>query len=277
MSPRSTEGVAAGPSRANDVTSQLNTYGSGRRLSDNVAASLLAEVTSGAYVTGQRLPPEREMAIHFGVSRTVIREAMESLTSRGVVTVRPGSGVFVARAQVSAATESLRLLVLGASELSYEQVHEVRESLEGRIAELAAERATEADRERLRHALADLDAAITGEDYARADGGFHLVVADLAHNQLLRIVLEAVGDVILEVRRRVAYLPAARRRVTADHQLIAEAILRSDPGEARRAMEEHLAHSRDIVLDLDRSVEIARRGSTRMANDDAGNRARPGG
>lgn len=273
--PQSPETGAARRSRASAVTPKLDAFGSGRRLSDSVAAALLAELTEGGYATGERLSPEREMAIRFGVSRTVIREAMKSLTSRGVVTVRPGSGVFVAEAQASAASESLRQLVLGASELSYEQVYEVRESLEGRIAELAAGRATEDDLERLRRALADLDAAITGEEYAHADGAFHLVVADIAHNQLFRIVLEAVGDVMLEVRRRVAYVPAARKRVTADHRLIAATILRGDPGAARQAMEEHLAHSRDIVLDLDRSLQTARRRAAPKDADDADPAVRP--
>ncbi len=228
------------------------------RLSDGVADALIAELRSGGYVVGQRLAPEREMALQFGVSRTVIREALKSLASRGVVSVRPGSGVFVARAEASAATESIRLLILGASALGYEQVYEVRESLEGRIAELAAERASDADRDRLRAALRAFDAAVTGEEYARADGAFHLVIADLAHNELFRIVLEAVGDVMLEVRRRVAYVPSARRRVSVDHRRIAGAILGGDAAEARRLREEHLAHSREIVLALDRSTRAAR-------------------
>jgi GntR family transcriptional repressor for pyruvate dehydrogenase complex len=228
------------------------------RLSDQVAAGLQHEITSGGYLPGQRLPPEREMAVRFGVSRTVIREAMKSLSSRGVITVRPGSGVFVAQGQASAATESLRLLVLGTSALGYEQVYEVRESLEGRVAALAAERATEADMVLLHEAQEALDMAVTGEDYASADGDFHLVIADLAHNQLFRIVLEAIGDVMLEVRRRVAYVPAARARVTADHHAIAEAILARDAATARRLMEEHLAHSREIVREIDRSADRAR-------------------
>ena len=250
------------------VTSQLDSYGQGRRLSDNVAAALLAKVTSGEYSAGDRLPPEREMAIRFGVSRTVIREAMKSLASRGVVAVRAGSGVFVARAQASAAAASLRLLVLGESELNYEQVNEVRETLEVRIAELAAARATDADRERLRRALGDQETAVTGEDYARADGAFHLAIADSSHNQLFRIVLEAVGDVMLEVRRRVAYMPTARERVTADHRVIAAAIVRADAAEAAREMEQHLAHSREIVLELDRSVRTARSRSAGATDGD---------
>ena len=233
--------------------------GGARRLSDGVAMNLIAEITGEGYPVGQRLPPEREMATRFGVSRTVIREAMNALASRGVVTVRPGSGVYVAQGHASAASESLRLLVRGASKLSYEQVYEVRESVAARVAELAARRATAADRARLRRALEDLDAAVSGEEYARADGAFHLVIADLAHNVLFRIVLEAVGDVMLEVRRRVAYVPAARRRVTTDHRQIARAILDGDAAAARRHMEEHLAHSRDIVLDLDQSIRSAPR------------------
>lgn len=257
-----TEAVSAGASRP---APELDAFGVGGRLSDNVAKALIAEITGGSYAVGQRLPPEREMAIRFGVSRTVIREAMKALNSRGFVTVRPGSGVFVAEGQASAASESLRLLVHGASELNYEQVYEVRATLEGRVAACAAERATAADHARLRDALAALDTAVSGEEYAQADGAFHLVIADMAHNQLFRIVLEAVGDVMLEVRRWVAYVPAARKRVTADHREIADAILRRDPGAAQRAMEEHLAHSLDIVLDLDVSVRRARDGAPRTA------------
>ncbi len=194
------------------------------------------------------------MAVRFGVSRTVIREAVASLQSRGMVIVRPGSGVFVASGQASVAKELLRLLVLGTKDLDYAQVYEVRTALEGHVAALAAERATDADRDGLRHALDALDSASTGEDYARADGGFHLVVADSAHNRLFRIVLEAVGGMMLEVRRRVAYLPTARERVSADHRRIADAITKGDPAGARLAMEEHLAHSREIVLELDRQA-----------------------
>jgi GntR family transcriptional regulator, transcriptional repressor for pyruvate dehydrogenase complex len=238
-------------SRGDGVAAQLDDFGAGRRLSDAVAAALLAELTSGGHQPGDRLAPEREMALRFGVSRTVIREAVTSLQSRGVVIVRPGSGVFVASGQALAAKESLRLLVLGTRELDYGQVYEVREALEGRIAELAAERATEEDGVALRRVLDDLDAAITGDDYALADGAFHLVVADAAHNRLFRIVLDAVGDMIIEVRRRVAYQPAARERVAVDHRLIADRILHGDRAGARHAMEEHLAHSRELVSELD--------------------------
>jgi DNA-binding FadR family transcriptional regulator len=199
------------------------------------------------------------MSLRFGVSRTVVREAIKSLSSRGVVAVRPGSGVFVTRAQATAATESLRLLVLGTSELSYEHVCEVREPLEGLVAELAAERASPADFDRLQDALAGIDNAITGDDYARADGSFHLVIADLAHNRLFRIMLEAVGDVMVELRRRVAYSSSARARVTADHHAIADAIFRRDGPLARRLMVEHLAHSRDIAVELDQSNDEALR------------------
>jgi len=255
MPPRSGNQVGI---RAHDSGLRVDLDGTGRRLSDHVAAALLERVTSGEYSAGDRLPPEREMATRFGVSRTVIREATKALASRGIVEVRPGAGIFATSAHASAAAESLRLLVLGAADLSYEQVHEVRETLEGRIAALAAVRSTESDLDHLRDRLADLDNAITGEAYARADGAFHLVIADLAGNPLFRIILEAVGDVMLEVRRRVAYVPEARRRVTADHRRIAAAIERGDAEEARVEMEQHLAHSLAIVLELDRSVRSAR-------------------
>jgi GntR family transcriptional regulator, transcriptional repressor for pyruvate dehydrogenase complex len=230
----------------------------GHRLSDAVAASLLTELTSGAVAAGERLPPERELGIRFGVSRTVIRDAIQALAARGVIVVRPGAGIFVANAHASAATESLRLLVRGSDELSYEQVYEVRATIEVRVAGLAAERATDQEVDRLRAALAQLEAAVTGEEHAVADGEFHLTLASLAHNPLYRVLLEAVGDLMMDVRRGSAYLPGARERITADHRRIVDAVATREPAAAREAMEEHLSHSREIVRSLDETLSQSR-------------------
>jgi GntR family transcriptional repressor for pyruvate dehydrogenase complex len=224
-----------------------------RVLSDALAATLLAELTSGAFAPGDRLPPERELGVRYGVSRTVVREAIRSLVSRGVVAVRPGAGVFVARADSSVAIESLRILLRRSPQMSYETVYELRQTIEERVVELAAERALESEFDRLRDALTRTYTAPTPEAYAIADSEFHRSLASLAHNELFEIVLEVVGDIMMDIRRQVAYLPAASKRVAADHQRIADAVIRRDVAGARQAMKAHLGHSRDIVLQLDES------------------------
>ena len=227
------------------------------RLSDMIVATLMAELTSSTYAPGDRLPPEREIGLRFGVSRTVVRDAMRLLAFRGVVDVRPGSGVFVARADATAATESLRIMLQGSIDLGYEKVHEVRETIEARIVELAAERATDDELARLDELLVRMVAATTGEDFAVADSEFHLALADLAHNEMFRLLLEAIGDVMIEVRRQTAYMPGAREHAAEDHRSIATALAGRDAPAAREAMAQHLGRVRSTVRELDESARRA--------------------
>src|SRR5438128_5519835 len=111
------------------------------RLSDKVAEMMLETIFSRRLQVGDRLPSERELGEQFGVSRTVIREAVRALVAKGVIEVRSGSGLRVAAVDASAVRESMSLFLRGAT-LNYEKVHEVRRLLETHIAGLAAERAT---------------------------------------------------------------------------------------------------------------------------------------
>jgi len=249
--------TSAHPSLAEDVSFLKDEHGTGhphdpgRRLSDVVASSLLMKLTSGAFAPGNRLPPEREMAVLYGVSRTVVREAIRWLASRGVVVVRPGAGVFVASADSSVATDSLTILLQRSPGMSYEKIYEVRETIEVRLVELAAERALDSEFDRLRQALARIRAAPTREAAAIADAEFHRTVARLAHNELFEIILEVISGAMVEIRREAAYLPGASEQFAIDHERIADAVMRRDVAGARQAEKDHLDHSRDIVLQLD--------------------------
>jgi GntR family transcriptional repressor for pyruvate dehydrogenase complex len=210
------------------------------------------------------------MATQFGVSRTVIREAVGALTSRGALVVRPGAGVFVSQIDASAATESLAMLLHASAERSYEKVHEVREAIEPSVAALAAIRATGEDVREIRLALVAQESAVTGEAFAIADAKFHLALVVGTHNELFGVILEAIGDIMMEVRRQTAYLPGSRRQVTLDHRQIAEAVVHHDAPAAMRAMEEHLANSRAIVLQLDDALRQSRTGALDGPTESAG-------
>jgi GntR family transcriptional repressor for pyruvate dehydrogenase complex len=120
------------------------------RLSDRLAALLGAQIESGALRAGDRLPTEQQLATAHGVSRTVVREAVHQLKSRGLLRSRQGSGVYVTAPPAAALKLDLSLI---ASLDDVMQLREVRRALEAETAALAAERATRLQVAALRRAL----------------------------------------------------------------------------------------------------------------------------
>src|ERR1044072_4366305 len=102
-------------------------------------------IASNDLKPGDALPSERELGEQFGVSRTVIREAVRALAAKGVIDVRTGSGLRVAACGAATVSESMSLFMRGRSTLDYPKVHEVRAMLEVEVAGLAAERASRED------------------------------------------------------------------------------------------------------------------------------------
>lgn len=185
------------------------------RLADKVAELLKKAIVSGQLEPGDRLPPERILGERFGVSRTVIREAVRSLAAKGLVEVRSGSGSVVARVEAGSVTETMRLYVQGAS-MDDRLVREIRELLQVHAAGAAAERATEAD-----------VAALRG---CSQDAAFHRAVAEAAHNPLLALLLDA-----LEAP------PGGAGEPLDGHAPILERIVARDREGAREAMRRHLS------------------------------------
>jgi GntR family transcriptional repressor for pyruvate dehydrogenase complex len=209
------------------------------RLSDKVAEMMLATILSNRLQVGDRLPSERELGEQFGVSRTVVREAVRALVAKGVIEVRSGSGLRVAAVDAAAVSESMSLYLRGAS-VNFEKVHEVRALLEVHIAGAAAERATEEDlarlravHERMQHEVEDVEAA------ARDDLEFHRVIAAATQNDLYLLLMDSIGTALIDIRRE--NLGSGSTPLTlGQHQEILERITARDPAGARTAMAAHL-------------------------------------
>jgi GntR family transcriptional regulator, transcriptional repressor for pyruvate dehydrogenase complex len=213
------------------------------RLSDKVADMMLKTILSEQLRPGDRLPSERELGEQFGVSRTVVREAVRALVAKGLIEVRSGSGLRVAAVDASAVRESMSLYIHGSSNLDYPKVHEVRAMLEVEMAGLAAERRTEADIERLSEACKHMEAVSKDvESAALADVEFHREIAKATHNELYLVMLDAIGDALVEIRRRNLTRPPAMKNTLADHSRIRDAIAAGASRKARDAMREHLDH-----------------------------------
>jgi GntR family transcriptional repressor for pyruvate dehydrogenase complex len=209
------------------------------RLSDRVAALLLDTIVARGLQPGDRLPSERELGEQFGVSRTVIREAVRALAAKGVIEVRTGSGLRVAAVDASAVSESIGLYLRGGT-LEYPKVHEVRRLLEVEIAGLAAERARDADIARMRTTCEQWDGALAeGARASRLDLSFHRAIARATSNELYLLLLDSIGEALLEIRRNNLQSGAAPETVHA-HRDIVDRIAARDAAGARQAMERHL-------------------------------------
>lgn len=212
------------------------------RLSDKVAEQLLASIKSGQFSAGSRLPSERELGEQFGVSRTVVREAVRSLAAKGVIEVRSGSGVHVAAVNAAQVSEQMNLFLRGRGPIDYAKIHEVRTTLEIRTARLAAERATHGDVAELRAHCDRMEAAAMDVERASVeDVEFHRVVARATHNELFLVMLDSIGDVLLEIRRATLGIPGRVLMGVEFHRRILSRIEAHDVEGADRAMREHLA------------------------------------
>jgi GntR family transcriptional repressor for pyruvate dehydrogenase complex len=209
------------------------------RLSDKVAGMMLETILSRKLQVGDRLPSERELGEQFGVSRTVVREAVRALVAKGVIEVRSGSGLRVAAVDAAAVSESISLYLRGGS-LDFEKVHEVRALLEVHIAGVAAERATVDDvarlravHERMQRESDDVEAA------ARDDLEFHRTIARATQNDLYLLLMDSIGSALIDIRRE--NLGSGSTPMTlGQHEAVLERIAAHDPAGARTAMSAHL-------------------------------------
>ncbi len=209
------------------------------RLSDKVADLMLETILSDKLQVGDRLPSERELGEQFGVSRTVVREAVRALVAKGVIEVRSGSGLRVAAVGAAAVSESMSLYIRGA-EVDFEKVHEVRVLLEVHIAGLAAERATKLDVQRLR----EVHDRMTSEQSdvaaaARHDLEFHRMIARATQNDLYLLLMDSIGSALIEIRRE-NLASGSTPDTLGQHDRVLERIAAHDSEGARSAMAEHL-------------------------------------
>ena len=211
-------------------------------LADQVAHSLEASIRLGQLRPGDRLPTEAVLVVQFGVSRTVVREAISRLKSSGLVASKQGSGVYVQEAR----TEPLDLeKEHAASQEAVMQIVEVRRALEAEVAELAAKRRTAKDLQRIRRAVQDLAKAVTqGRDGAREDVAFHRAIAQAAANPFLLDTLDYLSQVLAAATQVTRANEARRADFTAavvqEHAAIVDAIESGDAGAARAAATNHM-------------------------------------
>ncbi len=218
-------------------------------LTSQLIRTLTERIATGALKPGDKLPSEQELIEQFGVSRTVVREAISSLRAAGLVATQQGVGAFV----LQAAAEPFRI-----DENSLDLIKEVisvlelRIALEAEAAALAAQRRKPEQVTAMRAALDRMEAAIAAsEDAVASDLEFHQTIAEATGNSHFTHLFNYLGALMIPRARvqtfrffaddRTEYL----RRVNREHEDIYQAIARQDADAARSAMRLHLSNSRE--------------------------------
>lgn len=225
-----------------------------QRLSDQLYGQIFEQIVSGLLGEGERLPPETELCRAFGVSRPVVREALQRLGADGLVRTRQGSGTYVMARPAARVAD-----FVDPGEIpGYLRCMEVRIVLETAAARYAAERRTASALDRIIIAHREFAAAAAaGTIPPAADLAFHQAIAAASGNAFFTTLLdklEAALTGLMSLGLRLTETSVASRAVRAldEHALILEAITAQDLDAAETAMRFHLSQSRRRMIDRNR-------------------------
>ena len=227
-----------------------------------IVEQIVRQIQAGKLEPGDKLPSERQLIEMLKVSRSSVREALQGLAVMGLIESRPGQGTFV--------SDNLYLMVpdvnspgLSASlqrDIRLKLV-EARRIVEGNIARLAAERATDAAIERLSEQFELYSTLILQKSYQQAVGGphhdFHIALAEMTHNPFFTPLVETLLRAIPQGLRESEFNALARPdpqaiwlRELEIHRAIKDAVARRDPDAAGAAMEDHMDFEHRLIIQV---------------------------
>ena len=224
-------------------------------VTDAVTEKLESMIVEGAFKPGDALPPERQLALDFSVSRASLRQALSVLESRGLIFSKQGGGNYVCDVVKKSFSDPLLDLIRRHHELKF-QVIELRQTLECSAAFYAAERATAEDLAIIRQRLNELKAIVPRKnpvEEARADLELHLAIADAAHNLPLSLMLRNIYSLLLsEIEENLSLVHKVNinsAKLHGQHHDMVELVIAGDSEGARRVVNEHLELIRDTFLE----------------------------
>ncbi|WP_100643109.1 GntR family transcriptional regulator [Alteromonas facilis] len=226
-----------------------------QKISDVITERLESMILEGSWVAGEQLPSERELAQQFEVSRPSLREAIQNLQAKGLVTRKQGGGTFVNRKLNSAMTDPLLALVAQRPETQFDLL-EFRHALEGMAAYYAALRGQKEDVLALEQALEKVNASAADDKAGQAQvlGDFYLTMAKASHNMVLMHVMRTMQSMLIDNIRRnlemLAQQPDVDDDIKQQRHKIVTAIAKRDPNLARTASNTHLAFIEATLLKI---------------------------
>lgn len=226
-------------------TLQIQRIGKSDSLATTVAKQLEAEISSERIKVGEKLPAEGALCELFGVSRTVIREAITQLKSLGLVETRRGIGTTVLRSMSSENVFAYNVDPTAIQDIL--NILEIRMSVESTACGLAAERRTDEDLANIEQCCAEFEAAIARGDLARKeDYQFHLAICQATHNPFFKQFYEQFNKNVIPrdhlVNSNLDHTASDEylNRIRVEHRAILTTIQQQDREAAQEAMHRHL-------------------------------------
>lgn len=233
------------------VSKQLLKTSIGQTLTDAVYESIIGDISEGVWPVGAKLPAEASLCERFGVSRTVVREALSRLRTNGLVQSQKGSGSYVLR---QPDPELFRQTSVG-SLLKLQRGFEFRACMEQEIASLAAIRGDHEDIARIKKSYEKLEYGyLKNQVGADVDMEFHMAIALASHNDNFINAMNSASE-IMNISMRVLRMITLerpndrRKRVMLEHGRILKAIEVRDPDAAREAMRHHIHSGHDRLFE----------------------------
>jgi GntR family transcriptional repressor for pyruvate dehydrogenase complex len=219
------------------------------KMSEQLFEMLKQEIVCGRLKDGEKLPPHEEFAANLNVSRTVLREALNKLSSLGLVEMQQGRGTYVRHLSPEAVISPM-MGAMSLNEKSTRDLIEVRYYVESAVVKLAAWRADTEKISNLRRLIRLMEKeAATGNliKFAEHDLEFHLYLAQIAGNAVLEMILNTVREMLSKFLETFATTPGVISNALEQHTKILQAISDRDAQRAGRAMEDHLTYVMDLL------------------------------
>ena len=216
-----------------------------------VFSFLREQLLDGSIRNGDRLLPERELALQLGVSRPIVREALRGLSMMGVVEIRERVGTVVCQPDVSVLADVFAFSLAQVPD-AIDDVMQARIALECQAIRLACQRATTADVERMREALDAIEATVNDTDGGGlADFDFHLALVRASKSDTIVQLYGALATLLTRSHRDRRQLVgeqdgAMKRTVVEDHRRLLEAVIAGDEDRADQALREHFRIGDDL-------------------------------
>jgi len=224
-----------------------------RKITDSILKEIRRRITCGEIREGDKLPNQNAFAAQLGVSRPSLREALHSLALLGVIEQRPGVGTVV-RAQTPAFLAGDLDLPLISDAQGVQELIEARRVIEIDMVELAVERASDAELDKLEGILEEmtrLSETLQVEEYSKRDIRFHHFIAQAAHNRFLLHLFTAIRQFLDQfIRESFTLMPKALNVSQRGHHAILEALKERNKTRAAAEMDKHIKTGQETLQKL---------------------------
>jgi GntR family transcriptional repressor for pyruvate dehydrogenase complex len=239
-----------------------------RNAKDDLTTRLLSTfkqlISEGTLLPGARLPPEREIAANFGVSRASLRQALKILEIMGIISQRVGDGTYLNAGAPGILAEPMEFLVL-LDGISFHELMEARIIVEPELAARAASRATQEDMSKLRTCLAEMEKSRGNHSrLIEQDLRFHQIIFEAAGNRVCTMMFSVVHRQLTDLIEHTSQLVELEHTLRL-HKGIYLSIRKHDAEEARQRMLDHLTDARSLLIRASESQAQARLGDRMSA------------